>query len=247
MSEQMKKGDLKVPTSSALPFNARDRRSLLSDEATLDKVALASAAVAAADDSGDAELRRDALAVLRDVIVFQLKMPSNSPRRCALRLSPQTSCVCVCAVESLYQAIKKVWASKWNERAYLSRKACGVDEEELHMATLLMEVVPAEMAFVLHTANHAHGDTSEVFGGYAVGLGEALVENEPGSALGFRDEEDEGVPVHGEEPAVQAGGASYPEGRVDHREVGFQRRSRRIRGARVCTIPSLSKPPKSAR
>ena len=99
--------------------------------------------------------------MLRDVIVFQLKMPSELA-------APLASAVAAyggeCTVESLYQAIKKVWASKWNERAYLSRKACGVDEEELHMATLLMEVVPAEMAFVLHTANPAHGDTSEVFG-----------------------------------------------------------------------------------
>ena len=91
-------------------------------------MALAAAAVAAADDSGDAELRRDALAVLRDVIVFQLKMPSELA-------APLASAVAAyggeCTVESLYQAIKKVWASKWNERAYLSRKACGVDEEEL--------------------------------------------------------------------------------------------------------------------
>ena len=190
MSEQMKKGDLKVPTSSALPFNAFDR-ALLSDEATLDKVALASAAVAAADDSGDAELRRDALAVLRDVIVFQLKMPSELA-------APLASAVAAyggeCTVESLYQAIKKVWASKWNERAYLSRKACGVDEEELHMATLLMEVVPAEMAFVLHTANPLTGDTSEVFGELCVGLGEALVGNEPGSALSFVTKKTKGFP-----------------------------------------------------
>jgi hypothetical protein len=32
-------------------------------------------------------------------------------------------------------------------------------EESLFMATLLMEVVPAEMAFVLHSANPLTGDT----------------------------------------------------------------------------------------
>jgi len=78
-----------------------------------------------------------------------------------------------------------VWASKWNERAFLSRKACGVPDDSLHMATLLMEVVPATHAFVLHTANPLTGDAGEVFGEVCVGLGEALVGNEPGSALSF--------------------------------------------------------------
>jgi hypothetical protein len=31
-------------------------------------------------------------------------------------------------VDGLWVAIKNVWASKWNERAFLSRKACGVSE-----------------------------------------------------------------------------------------------------------------------
>lgn len=62
------------------------------------------------------------------------------------------------------------------------------------MATLLMEVVPAEMAFVLHTANPLTGDTSEVFGELCVGLGEALVGNEPGSALSFVTKKTKGFP-----------------------------------------------------
>ena len=90
-----------------------------------------------------------------------------------------------CAPHDVYQAVKKVWASKWNERAFLSRRACGVPHDSLHMATLLMEVVPAQYAFVLHTANPLTGNTGEVFGEVCVGLGEALVGNEPGSALSF--------------------------------------------------------------
>ena len=52
------------------------------------------------------------------------------------------------------------------------------------MATLLMEVVPAEMAFVLHTANPLTGHLGSLRR-VIVGLGEALVGNEPGSALSF--------------------------------------------------------------
>jgi hypothetical protein len=190
MSETMKVGELKVPSSSALPFNAFER-ALLADEATLEKVALAAAAVSAADDSGDANLRRDALEVLRDVVKFQLKMPADLAAPLAMAAATYGNS---CGAEEIYAAVKKVWASKWNERAYLSRKACGVDEEELHMATLLMEVVPAEFAFVLHTANPLNGDQTEVFGEICVGLGEALVGNEPGSALSFTAKKAPGFP-----------------------------------------------------
>lgn len=191
MSETMKVGELRVPSSSALPFNAFER-ALLLDEPTLEKVALAAAAISAADDSGDANLRREALEVLRDVVSFQLKMPDDlvAPLTMAAAAYGNT-----CTPADIYQAIKKVWASKWNERAYLSRKACGVDEEELHMATLLMEVVPAEMAFVLHTTNPLNGDQTEVFGEVCVGLGEALVGNEPGSALSFTARKQPGFPA----------------------------------------------------
>ena len=62
-------------------------------------------------------------------------------------------------------AIKAVWASKWTERAFLSRKAIGVPEEDLSMAVLCMGLVPAEYAFVLHTASPLPGGSKdEVFG-----------------------------------------------------------------------------------
>ena len=43
----------------------------------------------------------------------------------------------------LWKSIKRVWASKWTERAYLSRKSCGIDDDDLYMAVLLMKMVPA--------------------------------------------------------------------------------------------------------
>ena len=190
MSETMRGGDLTVPTSNAIPFGSFEK-TLRADEETLEKVAVATAAVAAADDAGDADLRRDALDVLRDIIVYRLKMPAD--------LKPVLEQAIVsyggmATVEGVWRAIKKVWASKWNERAYLSRKACGVEEEELCMATLLMELVPAEYSFVLHTANPVTGNQNEVYGEICVGLGEALVGNEPGNALSFTAQKVKGFP-----------------------------------------------------
>ena len=49
-----------------------------------------------------------------------------------------------------------------------------------------MQVVPAEYAFVLHTANPITGARGEVFGELVHGMGEALVGNHPGRALSFK-------------------------------------------------------------
>ena len=190
LSTTMKAGELKVPGSRAIPFSGFDR-ALRADAATLDKVALASAAVAVADESGDFKLRRDALEVLRDVIVYQLKMPSEIAPHLAAAAAAYGGEV---SVQQLYKAVKKVWASKWNERAYLSRKASGVEEEELCMAVLLMELVPADYSFVIHTCNPLNGNTGEVFGEVCIGLGEALVGNEAGSAMSFVAAKTKGFP-----------------------------------------------------
>lgn len=81
--------------------------------------------------------------------------------------------------------IKQVWASKWNERAYLSRKAMEIPQEELFMAVLIQEVIEADYAFVIHTVNPFTGKKNELFAEVVLGLGETLVGNYPGRALGF--------------------------------------------------------------
>ncbi len=87
--------------------------------------------------------------------------------------------------EAAWTCIKKVWASKWNERAYLSRKARGIPHENLFMAVLIQQVVDAEYSFVIHSANPFSGDRTEVFAEVVPGLGETLVGNYPGKALSF--------------------------------------------------------------
>ncbi len=124
----------------------------------------------------------------------------------------------------------QVWASKWTDRAWLSRRACGVPEGDLFMSVLLQQVcagrvppmkcgpcskhnnrlcpqssrhsglrrltlcphcprfpqvVPAQYAFVLHTAHPITRNRGDMFGEMVVGLGETLVGNYPGRALAF--------------------------------------------------------------
>uniref|UniRef100_A0A0G4HAY6 Uncharacterized protein n=1 Tax=Chromera velia CCMP2878 TaxID=1169474 RepID=A0A0G4HAY6_9ALVE len=90
------------------------------------------------------------------------------------------------AMDRLWSAVKTVWASKWSDRAFLSRKSLGVPESDLVMATLLMRLERAEQAFVLHTANPITGDKGEVWGEVVEGLGETLVGNERGRPLAFK-------------------------------------------------------------
>ena len=82
-----------------------------------------------------------------------------------------------------WSRIKQVWASKWNERAFLSRQANGLAHDDLFMAVLIQQVVEADYAFVIHTVNPMTGNRDELYAEVVLGLGETLVGNYPGRAL----------------------------------------------------------------
>ncbi|KAH7515688.1 hypothetical protein FEM48_Zijuj10G0053100 [Ziziphus jujuba var. spinosa] len=84
-----------------------------------------------------------------------------------------------------WMAIKKVWASKWNERAYFSTRKVKLDHDLLCMAVLVQEIINADYAFVIHTTNPSSGDSSEIYAEVVKGLGETLVGAYPGRALSF--------------------------------------------------------------
>ncbi|MEO5358925.1 MAG: hypothetical protein H7843_00605 [Nitrospirota bacterium] len=94
------------------------------------------------------------------------------------------------------QCIKKVWASLWNERAYLSRvkNFAGNPHEGVSMAVLVQEIVNADYAFVIHTVNPVTGARDEIFAEVVLGLGETLVGNHPGRALSFTCKKDSSTP-----------------------------------------------------
>ena len=84
-----------------------------------------------------------------------------------------------------WNRVKQVWASKWNDRAFLSRERVGLPHDSLLMAVLIQQVVPADYAFVIHTVNPSNGNPDELFAEVVLGLGETLVGNYPGRALSF--------------------------------------------------------------
>ncbi|KAK1552116.1 hypothetical protein Q3G72_010601 [Acer saccharum] len=87
--------------------------------------------------------------------------------------------------QQAWMAIKKVWASKWNERAYFSTRKIKLDHDYLCMAVLVQEIINADYAFVIHTTNPSSGDSSEIYAEVVKGLGETLVGAYPGRALSF--------------------------------------------------------------
>ncbi|KAK4429801.1 Alpha-glucan water dikinase, chloroplastic [Sesamum alatum] len=87
--------------------------------------------------------------------------------------------------EQAWMAIKKVWASKWNERAYFSTRKVKLEHDYLCMAVLVQEIINADYAFVIHTTNPSSGDSSEIYAEVVKGLGETLVGAYPGRALSF--------------------------------------------------------------
>ncbi|KAF8071284.1 R1 [Scenedesmus sp. PABB004] len=182
---------IQVPASVALPFG------------TFEAVLAHAPNAGAAQTLGalQAEMARSevgsgvppALAVARQLVATNLQ----SPPELLQELSRVAAAAGLPGAESwapgsatwapVWAAICKVWASQWADRAWLSRQACGVPEGQLSMSVLLQEVVAAQYAFVLHTANPLTGRKGDMFGELVPGLGEVLVGNYPGRALSFSD------------------------------------------------------------
>jgi len=91
-----------------------------------------------------------------------------------------------------WAAIKRVWASKFNERAWLSCQRAGLDHAAVSMAVLCQEVVDAKYAFVAHTVHPITKDADQAYAEVVRGLGETLVGNHPGRAFSFTAHKSEG-------------------------------------------------------
>ena len=71
------------------------------------------------------------------------------------------------------EAVRRCWASLWSDRAVDYRSHQGIDT--VAMAVVVQEMVEADAAGVLFTANPANGHRRETVIAAAWGLGEAVV------------------------------------------------------------------------
>jgi len=76
---------------------------------------------------------------------------------------------------ALLEAVRDCWSSLWTARAMAYRARQGIGPEEVALAVVVQQMVPAEAAGVLFTANPITGSEDEVLINATWGLGEALV------------------------------------------------------------------------
>lgn len=77
--------------------------------------------------------------------------------------------------ESVLEAIRRVWASAYNDRALTYRRAKGIPFEGIAVAVVVQRMVEARTSGVLFTANPNNGSVHEVVISSLWGAGEGLV------------------------------------------------------------------------
>jgi phosphohistidine swiveling domain-containing protein len=77
--------------------------------------------------------------------------------------------------QALLDAVKRCWSSLWTARALEYRRRQGIEPSEVWMAVVVQQMVDAEAAGVLFTANPMSGARDEIVLGASWGLGETIV------------------------------------------------------------------------
>ena len=169
-----------LPTSVAVPFGVFER--VLAEENN-EEIRERYEELTRRVDEEAQEAKGELLGKLRKTILT-LKAPDDLVSSLS-RVMEDTGLPWPANWDEAWMCIKRVWGSKWNERAYLSRRANRIPHEDLFMAVLIQGVVEADYSFVIHTVNPFSGKRDEICAEVVLGLGETLVGNYPGRALGF--------------------------------------------------------------
>nr|BFE87438.1 hypothetical protein GCM10020093_100390 [Planobispora longispora] len=77
--------------------------------------------------------------------------------------------------DAVLEAVRNCWASLWTDRAVAYRAANGIDHRTVRLAVVIQEMVRAEVAGVMFTANPVTGRRREAVIDASPGLGEAVV------------------------------------------------------------------------
>ncbi|HYI53063.1 MAG TPA: PEP/pyruvate-binding domain-containing protein, partial [Microlunatus sp.] len=87
----------------------------------------------------------------------------------------QDSYLNISGTEAVLDAVRRCWASLWTGRAMAYRTRQGIDPAEVSLAVVVQELVDAESAGVMFTADPSTGRRDTVLISAAWGLGEAVV------------------------------------------------------------------------
>jgi len=81
----------------------------------------------------------------------------------------------ICGEAALLDSVKHCWSSLWTARAMAYRARQNIPPETVALAVVVQQMVPAESAGVLFTANPVSGNRDEILINASWGLGEAIV------------------------------------------------------------------------
>ena len=81
----------------------------------------------------------------------------------------------VVGADAVLDAVRRCWASLWTDRAVAYRSANGIDHAAARLAVVVQQMVQAEVAGVMFTANPVTGRRGEAVVDASPGLGEAVV------------------------------------------------------------------------
>lgn len=81
----------------------------------------------------------------------------------------------ICGDEALLEAVKKCWASLWTARAIAYRAHQNIPPDSVALAIVVQDLIFADAAGIMFTANPINGNRNEVIINAAWGLGEAIV------------------------------------------------------------------------
>ncbi|MFL0198029.1 PEP/pyruvate-binding domain-containing protein [Clostridium sp. WILCCON 0269] len=77
--------------------------------------------------------------------------------------------------ESVFQHVKKCWASLWSSQAISYRISMGFDHLKVDLAVVVQAMIDSQAAGVMFTANPVNGNRNEILISAGYGLGEAVV------------------------------------------------------------------------
>ncbi len=77
--------------------------------------------------------------------------------------------------DNVLDAVKRCWASLWTARAIGYRAKNNIPPEDVALAVVVQQLVPADVAGILFTANPMTGERDKILINAAWGLGEAIV------------------------------------------------------------------------
>ena len=172
------------PESFAIPFNVQDFiLNLPGNEKYKEKI---TSLIKEISNLNTSELAK-ATPLLEKAasITKEIKFPESTPEVQALIEKLKNFGVPVNDVPKALKAIKAVWASKYNERAFIACTKVGVKLSDIYMAVLCQKIIPADYAFVIHTKNPSTNDSNEVYCEIVYGMGETLVGSYEGQSLSF--------------------------------------------------------------